>query len=90
MQINEIKSVLAKIFYEITPEVEFDKVDMSRPLREQVEIDSFDFYRIIVQIAQRTGVNIPDSKIPELSNLNELIHYISEQPNHHPPQVPGP
>ena len=74
----EIKSLLKEIFHQVAPEILFEKIDTSRPLRDQVEIDSYDFYRIIVQIAQRTGVNIPDSKVAEMSNLDQLIKYLTQ------------
>lgn len=72
-------SLIEKKFGEIAPEIDFEAIDLHRPLRDQIEIDSYDFYRIIVKIAQSTGVNIPDSRIPQLANLEELIHYISDE-----------
>ena len=82
MNSQEVKTVLRQIFHEIAPEIEFDLLDTSRSLRDQVEVDSFDFYRIVVLVNQRTGVNVPDSKIAEFRNIDQLINYISEQPNH--------
>ena len=82
----EIKSILKEIFYEIAPEIEFNNLDTSRSLSDQVDIDSYDFYRIIVLVNQRTGVNVPDSKVAEFRNLAQLIKYISDQPNHRPQQ----
>jgi acyl carrier protein len=76
MNTKEVKDILAKIFHEVAPEIEFATIDTSRPLRDQVEIDSFDFYRIIVQIDKRLGVNIPDSKIAEFNSLDDLIQYV--------------
>lgn len=86
---QETKAIISKIFHSIAPEINFSEIDTARPLRDQVEIDSFDFYRIIVQIDQQTGVNIPDSKIAEFANLDELIKYVSEQPSRHQSQLPG-
>jgi acyl carrier protein len=86
MNPQEIKSILKEIFYEIAPEIEFNNLDTSRSLRDQVDIDSYDFYRIIVLVNQRTGVNVPDSKVAEFRNLAQLIKYISDQPNHRPQQ----
>lgn len=82
MNTQEVKAVLRIIFGEVAPEIDFEAIDFHRPLRDQVEIDSYDFYRIIVKIAQATGVSIPDSKVPQLANLAELIHYLSEGSNH--------
>lgn len=86
MKPEEVKSILKKIFHEIAPEINFNNLDTSCPLRDQVDIDSFDFYRIIVMVNQRTGVNVPDSKVIEFRNMDQLIQYISEQPNHRPQQ----
>lgn len=89
MKNEEVRNILGQIFREIAPEIEWSKIDTTRPLRNQAEIDSFDFYRIIVQIAKRTGVNIPNSKLSEFKNLDELITFVSESSNHHPQQSPG-
>lgn len=82
MNSQEVKSLLKEIFHEIAPEIEFDHLNTSRALRDQVDIDSFDFYRIIVLVNQRSGVNVPDSKVAEFRNIDQLINYISEQPSH--------
>lgn len=82
MNTQEVKALIRNIFCEVAPEIDFEAIDIQRPLRDQVEIDSYDFYRIIVKIAQTTGVSIPDSKIPQLANLSELIHYLSEGTDH--------
>ena len=79
MKEEVIRGFLLTIFHEIAPEIAFEKIDTGKPLRDQVEIDSFDFYRILVQINKKTGVNIPDSKISELANLDALIKFISEK-----------
>lgn len=78
MNVDSVKEVLQKIFHDIAPEIDLSRIKSSQPFRAQVEIDSFDFYRIIVQIDKETGVNIPDSKIPDLTTLDNLIDYITE------------
>jgi acyl carrier protein len=89
MDTTQIKNLLIPIFHEIAPEIDFLKVDTAKPLRDQVEIDSLDFYRIIVQLHHKTGIYVPDSKVMEFTNLDELIKYISEQPSPHQQQSPG-
>jgi acyl carrier protein len=73
---GSVIEVFRKIFHEIAPEIDFTQIKTNQDLRDQIEIDSFDFYRIIVKIDKETGVNIPDSKIPDLPNLDSLIDYI--------------
>jgi acyl carrier protein len=73
---SEVKAILKNIFNTIAPEVEFEKINLNQPLRDQVDIDSYDFYRMLILINEQTGVSIPDPIVRDLKNLNELIHYI--------------
>ena len=79
MNQQEVKSQLKEIFQQIAPEIPFNELDTTRPLRDQAEIDSFDFYQVIVQVAERTGVNVPDSKLAEMKNLDQLIGYVADR-----------
>lgn len=63
-------------FRTIAPEVNFDTLNMDRPIRDQVDMDSLDVFNFITKIHKQTGVNIPDSKIQELQTLNELIEFV--------------
>ncbi|HAZ12732.1 MAG: hypothetical protein A2X86_14010 [Bdellovibrionales bacterium GWA2_49_15] len=77
MEKDKVKEVLKDIFHQVAPEVAFDGINMSLPLRDQVEIDSFDFYNIIVMLQKKINVVVPDSKLSELKNLSQLIDFIS-------------
>ncbi len=90
MKREEILLALKDIFKEITPEIKFDEIKKEKPFREEVEIDSLDFYRIIVRIHRRLGVYIPDSKLENFLSLDDLVNFISGQPILHQPPVPGP
>ena len=83
MNKDEVLNELAKIFYQITPEIEFKKINPTMPLRDQVEIDSLDFYRILTEIQKKLNVYVPDSKFRELKSLDDLASFISGKPNHH-------
>lgn len=78
---QQVKNELMTIFRKTAPEVDFAAIDMSKPLRDQVEIDSYDFYNVIVKLHEVTGVNVPDSVMPELTCLQDLIRYVAERSN---------
>jgi acyl carrier protein len=78
MNRDEVKAEVKDIFHHIAPDIEFDELDLSRPLRDQVEIDSLDFYNVLVQIHKRLGVNVPDSVLLELNNLDGLLDFICQ------------
>lgn len=77
--IEDIKNYFKDIFRQTAPEIVFENINLNLPLRDQVEIDSLDLYNIVVGLQQKTGVYIPDSKLAELTTLNELINYILKQ-----------
>lgn len=64
-------------FHAIVPEVDLNTFNWDQPIRNQVDMDSLDVFNFIIKIHKQTGVNIPDSKIPELQTLNEIIKFVS-------------
>jgi acyl carrier protein len=74
-----IKNYFKEIFQQIAPEIIFDNINLSLPLRDQVDIDSLDFYNIVVSFQKKTGIFISDTKIAEFKSLKELIIYIFDQ-----------
>ncbi|MDO9181089.1 MAG: acyl carrier protein [Bacteriovorax sp.] len=76
---EDIKTYFKEIFAQVAPEVTFEKIDMNMPLREQIEIDSLDFYKIVVALQKKTNVYISDSQLANFKSLNELIKFILSQ-----------
>lgn len=78
MNKKEATHLLEDIFRQIAPEINFSQINLQKPLRNQVELDSFDFYRIVVEISKSTNIFIPDSKISGFKNLDEFLDFITE------------
>lgn len=78
MNHDTIKAELKDIFHHVAPDIEFDQLDFSRPLNTQVEMDSMDFYTLLVHVHERMGVNVPDAVLRDLKNINGLIDYIEK------------
>ncbi|MBI2521108.1 MAG: hypothetical protein HYV97_11840 [Bdellovibrio sp.] len=76
MEKEKVHEILKNVFRQITPEINFDNLDKNLPLRDQVDIDSFDFYNIIVLLQKNINIVIPDSTLAELKNLKQLIDFI--------------
>lgn len=77
MERTAVKTAIKNIFHHVAPDIDFDALDLSRPLRGQVEMDSLDFYNVLVAIHKQLGVNVPDSVLLELNNLDGLIDYVA-------------
>lgn len=73
---NSIENHVVKIFQDIAPEVDFDRVDLKSQFRDQITIDSFDFFQIIQKISSDFHISIPDTKMLELNSIQKIVDYI--------------
>ena len=48
------------------PEGDYDRLKPDRPLRDQLDIDSYDFLNVIVALHERLGVDIPETDYQKL------------------------
>ncbi|TLF50420.1 acyl carrier protein [Halomonas urmiana] len=63
----------------VAPEADIDALPAGRPWREALEIDSFDFLNILVDLEKRLGVGVPESDYHELETLEGLLDYLERR-----------
>ena len=61
---------------DIAPEIECAALDPAQPLRDQVDLDSFDFLNVIVRIHEQLGIDIPESDYPRLASIDSTVRYL--------------
>jgi acyl carrier protein len=77
MSPNDIRAVVKDELGRIAPEVEFEGIDVTLDLREQIDIDSMDFLNLITGLHTRLGIEIPEADYPKLSTLEGVISYLA-------------
>lgn len=60
----------------VAPEAKPEKCDQTAGLRQQLDIDSFDFLRLLIAISDEFRIDIPESHYAQVSSLNDLVDYI--------------
>lgn len=73
----EIREVLLSILGGIAPEVDLSRVNPGADLREELDIDSMDFLRFVVAIAERLGVEVPEAHYPQVRTLDGCVTYLA-------------
>ena len=73
---EEIRRTIFEVLGAIAPEIEPDKLVPDQPLREQVDLDSFDFLNVIIRLHEVLGIDIPESDYAELTTLTGAIDYL--------------
>lgn len=77
MDTESIRRAVIESALEIAPEADFGRVDGGRSLREQVELDSFDFLNLLIALHARVGVEVPESDYRQVDSLDGLVAYLA-------------
>jgi acyl carrier protein len=70
------RAVLVAALAEVAPQIDPAAIDPAVDLGEQLEIDSIDFLNLIVAVAERTGVEVPERDYPQLRTVDGAIAYL--------------
>lgn len=72
----EIRAAIGTAIGNVAPEADWAAVDEQADLRRSLEIDSFDFLRILIELNQQLGVDFPEAEYGRLVTLAGLVAYI--------------
>ena len=62
---------------EVAPDVEPDDLVGDARLRQDLELDSLDFLRVLETIVRDTGVDIPEDAYAEVGTVKGLVAYVA-------------
>jgi acyl carrier protein len=74
---DEIRQAVIESVQAIAPEADFSTLDPKRPMREELDIDSFDFLNVLIELHGRTGVEIPEADYGKVGTLDALLAYLA-------------
>lgn len=77
MTSDEIKQAILEVLAAIAPEGDYARLRSDVPLREQLDIDSYDFLNVVVALHDRLGVDIPEADYRELATLDSAVNYLA-------------
>jgi acyl carrier protein len=73
---GEVEAKVRQALSSVAPEIEVATLAPDEPLRGQVDLDSMDFLRFIVEIHKQLGVTIPEADYARLSSLSAVTDYL--------------
>lgn len=77
MNREDIRAALVDALSAIAPEGDYDALRADRPLREQLDIDSFDFLNVVIRLHDSLGVDVPEADYPKLATLDSSVNYLA-------------
>lgn len=73
---EEVRQALIDSILQVAPEADFSEVRPDRPVRDQLDIDSFDFLTILEHLHERIGVNVPEADYGKMITLDGSVDYL--------------
>ncbi|QDY89404.1 acyl carrier protein [Arthrobacter sp. UKPF54-2] len=77
MNEQDARAAVRAALGQVAPEVELDDVGGDARLRQDLDLDSLDFLRLVETIDTATGVDIPERDYPAVATINGLISYLA-------------
>jgi acyl carrier protein len=76
---DEIRAVIFDALASIAPEADPAGIDPEQSLRQQIDLDSYDFLNIIIQLSETLQIDIGESDYREFATLNRAIDYLARR-----------
>lgn len=77
MNETDARAAVLAALNEVAPDVETDELDGAERLRQDLELDSLDFLRLLETLARTTGVTASEDDYPGLATVQSLVDYVA-------------
>lgn len=77
MSREELRAIVLAELARLAPEADLASLPPQARLREELDIDSFDFARFISALDERLGVEVPELDYGKLETLEGCLDYLS-------------
>jgi acyl carrier protein len=73
----EIAQHVTQALCRVAPECESMTLQLDVPLRDQLDIDSMDFLRFVMELHMQFGVDVPEADYGHLGSLTQIVDYLT-------------
>lgn len=77
MKADDVHRQIVEAVQAIAPEADCARIDAARSLRGQLDLDSFDFLNLLIDLQARTGVAVPEADYGRVDSLDALVAYLA-------------
>jgi len=73
----EVQEKVMQALVSVAPEVGAASLQPAVALRDQVDLDSMDFLRFVMELHRQLGVEVPESDYQKLATLTGIVDYVA-------------
>jgi len=79
MTAEELRGKVLECLGRVAPEADLAGLRADVPLRDQVDLDSMDFLRFLVELDETLHVAVPETDYPQLATLDGCVRYLASR-----------
>ena len=79
MNLEEAREAIVEAILDVAPDTDPSSLADEAAFREELGIDSMDFLDILEQVADETGVEVPEKDYPKVQTLADFSKYLSQE-----------
>lgn len=76
---EEIQRAIVKQILEVAPDIQDKDIFPDKNIQRSLEIDSFDFLKILSALNEVLGVDVPEADYAKVDTLENMTHYFAQQ-----------
>lgn len=79
MNEQDIRDAVLRLLARVAPEANLKALDPGERLQQALDIDSFDFLRLLVAIRDELGIEVAESDYGKVATLDGLVAYLASR-----------
>ena len=79
----EIQGRVVQALVTVAPEVASAQLQHDVPLRDQVDLDSMDFLRFVMELHTQLGVEVSEADYHQLTSVARVVNYVADRLDRH-------
>jgi acyl carrier protein len=70
---------ICHLILDIAPEADIESLDPNEELREELDLDSIDFMKLLEAVSLETSITISESDYDQVQSLQSMVSYIENR-----------
>jgi acyl carrier protein len=79
MTTDHVRAAVLQALFAVAPEADHAGLRPDVAFRDQLDIDSMDILRFVIELKRGLGVDIPERDYPELASLDSTTGYLTRR-----------
>lgn len=73
----DVRATFLTLLGRVAPGEDLSRLDPTRGFRDQLEIDSMDYLRLVQLVADELGVEVPEADYPVFQTVDQAVEYVA-------------